>query len=53
MLISARCLANPNRARSHLSHIFWSSYEFLIHYQSGGFRAHLMVIQVPLSHVDC
>ena len=34
MKISARRLANPNSARSHFPHDFWSSYEYLIHYQS-------------------
>ena len=30
--ISVRWLANPNRARNHFPHDFWSSYEYLIYW---------------------
>ena len=36
--ISAR-LANPNRGRGHLPHNFWSSYEYLSHFQPGDSHA--------------
>ena len=39
-VISAKSLANPNCAHSHLPHNFWSSYEYRIHYQSEDFHAH-------------
>ena len=32
--ISQRLLANPNYACSHFPHIYWSSYEYLSHYES-------------------
>jgi hypothetical protein len=38
--ISARRLASPNHARSHLPHILQSSYEYLNHNQSEDSRAH-------------
>ena len=31
---------------SHLPHNFWSSYEYLIHYQSGDSRAHWVVAKI-------
>ena len=33
-VIDTRWLVSPNLHRTHLPHNFWSSYEYLIHYQS-------------------
>ena len=38
--ISTRWLANINRGCVCFSHSFWSSYEYLIHYQSENLCAH-------------
>ena len=32
--ISVRCLVNLNRVLSHFPHCFWSSYEYLIQFQT-------------------
>ena len=39
-LPSMRWLPNLNEGCSHFFHKFWSSYEYLIHYQSECSRAH-------------
>ena len=39
-MISLRWLANPKRGPSHFPYNFWSSYEYLIHYQSEDLHAH-------------
>jgi hypothetical protein len=38
-------LEDQNQGRSNFRHRFWSSYEYLIHYESEDFGAHQMVIQ--------
>ena len=48
-MISTRWLENPNQGRSHFPRNFWSSYEYLIQYQSEDSRARSMVMYVPPS----
>ena len=38
-IISRSQLTNPTQGHSHFLHNFWSSYEYIIHYQSGDSRA--------------
>ena len=42
-----RWLANSNQGFGQFPHNFWSSYEYLIHYQSEDLHAHSMVRWVP------
>ena len=41
---STRRLVDSNQGRIHFLHSFWSSSEYLIHYQSEESRAYQMVI---------
>jgi hypothetical protein len=40
-VLSTEWLASANRGHGHFPHYFWSSYEYLVYYQSEDSRAHL------------
>ena len=47
--IDTRSLANSDWGCNHFSHNYWSSHEYLVHYESNDFCVHQMVIP-PHTH---